>query len=34
MTEKQIQILNETLDYLNNYPEEAKALIVGEAGVF
>lgn len=34
MTEKQITILNETLDYLNNYPEEAKALIVGEAGVF
>jgi hypothetical protein len=34
MTEKQITILNETLDYLNNYPAEAKALIVGEAGVF
>lgn len=34
MTEKQLEILNETLDYLNNYPEEAKALIVGEVGVF
>lgn len=34
MTEKQITILNEILDYLNNYPAEAKALIVGEAGVF
>jgi hypothetical protein len=34
MTEKQIPILNETLEYLNNYPAEAKALIVGEAGVF
>lgn len=34
MTEKQIQILNETLDYLNNYPEEAKLLIMRESGVF
>jgi hypothetical protein len=34
MTEKQITILNETLDYLNNYPAEAKAMIVSETGVF
>lgn len=34
MTEKQIEILNETLDYLNNYPAEAKAMIMSETGVF